>query len=33
MEPEGSLPYLQKPPNGPYTEPTESSSLHRFLSL
>jgi hypothetical protein len=29
--PEGSLPYLQKPAIGPYPEPAEPSSFHRFL--
>jgi hypothetical protein len=28
MEPEGSLPYSQKPATGPYSEPAESSSPH-----
>jgi hypothetical protein len=32
MEPEGSLPRSQKPANGPYPEPAESSSPHRSLS-
>jgi hypothetical protein len=32
MEPEGSLPCLQKPVTGPYPEPAGSSSPHRFLS-
>jgi len=32
IEPEGSLPYLQKPATGPYPEPGESSSPHRSLS-
>jgi hypothetical protein len=32
MEPEGSLPSSQKPVNEPYSEPGESSSLHRSLS-
>jgi hypothetical protein len=32
MEPEGSLPCLQKPATGPYPEPAESSSLHQSLS-
>jgi hypothetical protein len=31
MEPEGSLPCLQKPAIGPYPEPAESSSPHRSL--
>jgi hypothetical protein len=31
MEPEGSLPYSQKPTIGPYPEPDESSSPHRSL--
>jgi hypothetical protein len=32
MEPEGSLPFSQKPTIGPYPEPAESSSPHRSLS-
>jgi hypothetical protein len=32
MEPEGSLRCSQKPANGPYPEPAESSLPHRFLS-
>jgi hypothetical protein len=32
MEPEGSLPCLQKPATKPYPEPAESSSPRRFLS-
>jgi hypothetical protein len=32
MEPEGSLQCSQKPATGPYPEPAESSSPHRFLS-
>jgi hypothetical protein len=32
-EPEGSLPFSQKSTIGPYTEPAESSSPHRSLSL
>jgi hypothetical protein len=31
-EPEGSSPCSQKPANGPYLEPAESSSPHRSLS-
>jgi hypothetical protein len=32
MEPEGSLLCSQKPANGPYPDPAESSSLRRSLS-
>jgi hypothetical protein len=32
MEPEGLSPCSQKPASGPYPEPAESSSPHRFLS-
>jgi len=32
MEPEGSLPYLQKPNTGPYPEADVNSSSHRYLS-
>jgi hypothetical protein len=32
MEPEGSLPYSQKPATEPYPEPAESSSPHLSLS-
>jgi hypothetical protein len=31
MEPEVSLPYLQKPATGPYPETAESSSPHRSM--
>jgi len=31
MEPEGSLRCSQKPANGPYVSPAESSSPHRSL--
>jgi hypothetical protein len=33
MEPESSLPCLQKPATGPYPEPSKSSSPHRSLPL
>jgi len=32
MEPKSSLPSLQKPATGPYSEPAESSSPHRSIS-
>jgi hypothetical protein len=32
MDPDGSLPCLQKTATGPYPEPAESSSPHRYLS-
>jgi len=32
MEPQGLLPYSQKPNTAPYPEPAESSSPHRSLS-
>jgi hypothetical protein len=32
MEPEGPLPFSQKPATGPYPEPAESSSPHQSLS-
>jgi hypothetical protein len=32
MEPEGSLPCLQKPAIGPYPEPAQSSSPHQSLA-
>jgi hypothetical protein len=32
MEPEGWLPCSEKPATGPYPEPAESISTHRFLS-
>jgi hypothetical protein len=31
MEPEESSPCPQKPATGPYPEPAESNSLHRYL--
>jgi hypothetical protein len=33
MEPEGSLPYSQKPSTSPYSEPDESNSYQPILSL